>query len=212
MLSELVVVGIGGFGREALSVALAAQRVSNLPYTSIAAVDDQPTSENLERLARMGVPFLGSTQDGLIGSDCHFVVGVGNPGTRAQIVENLVGHGLEAATLIHPTAVVGEDSSVGPGSIVCAGVHISVNVRLGRHTHLNPASVVGHDTVLDDFVSVNPNATVSGDVRIGSRAVVGAGAVVLQGLTIGAGSLVGAAACVVRNVPDGATVMGVPAR
>lgn len=211
-MTELIVVGIGGFGREAVSVALACQRAGTLPYDSIAAVDDNPTAENLARLERMGVPFRGSSEEGLLGADSHFVVGVGAPVTRARIVEKLDTYGLEAATLIHPTAVVGEDCRVGAGTIICAGVQVTVNVELGQHVHLNLSCTVGHDSRLNDFVSVNPGAAISGDVEIGARTLVGVGAVILQGLHIGVDTVVGGAACVVKNVPDGVTVKGIPAR
>ena len=44
------------------------------------------------------------------------------------------------------------------------------------------------------------------------RAALGTGAVILPGLTIGSGAVVGAGAVVTRDVPDGATVVGNPAR
>lgn len=211
-MTELVVIGAGGFGREALSVALAAQKAGTLPFDSLTAVDDNPTPENLERLSTMGIGFLGPTDGLLAKRGRYFVVAVGSPSTRARIAANLEARGLEAAIVVHPTAVVDATSVIGPGTVICAGVQVSVNVRLGRHTHLNPASVVGHDSTLGDCVSVNPNATISGDVIVGPRVLVGAAAVVLQGLTVGADAIIGAAACVVRSVSDGMTVKGVPAR
>ena len=43
-------------------------------------------------------------------------------------------------------------------------------------------------------------------------ASIGSGATILCGVTIGVGAMVGAGAVVTADVPDGATVMGVPAR
>ncbi len=57
-----------------------------------------------------------------------------------------------------------------------------------------------------------PAQTFPGGVGIGEGALVGTGAQVLQYLHIGAGATVGAGAVVTRNVPEGLTVVGVPAR
>ena len=97
------------------------------------------------------------------------------------------------------------------GVVVCGGgAHVSTNVRLGRHVHVNPNATIGHDSILESFVSVNPAAIISGDVHVRSRTLIGAGAIVLQGLSIGAGTTVGAGAVVTRTVPDGVVVKGVP--
>ena len=45
---------------------------------------------------------------------------------------------------------------------------------------------------------------------VGLGASIGSGAVIMCGVTIGAGAMVGAGAVVTRDVPDGATVAGVP--
>jgi acetyltransferase-like isoleucine patch superfamily enzyme len=48
-------------------------------------------------------------------------------------------------------------------------------------------------------------------IELCSDAYVGAGATILAGVKIGRGALVGAGDVVVRDVPDYATVVGVPA-
>jgi acetyltransferase-like isoleucine patch superfamily enzyme len=50
-----------------------------------------------------------------------------------------------------------------------------------------------------------------GNVSVGLGALVGIGAAVLPGISIGCRAIVGAGAVVTRNVPDDATVVGVPA-
>jgi serine acetyltransferase len=47
---------------------------------------------------------------------------------------------------------------------------------------------------------------------LGASVLVGCGAQILQYLLIGSGATIGAGAVVTRNVPDGATVVGIPAR
>lgn len=210
----LVVIGAAGFGREVLDVVDAVVTAGTRPGLRLAGVlDDDPSPADLARLQRRGAPYRGTVAEWLgRGDGTTFVVGVGHPGVRRRLVERCDQHARRAADLVHPSATFGFGVGRGPGVVVCAGVQVSNEVQLGRHCHLNPNTTVGHDSVLEDYVSVNPGAVVSGACRIGAGSLVGAGAVVLQGLVVGAGAVVGAAACVTRDVRPGVTVTGVPAR
>lgn len=205
----LLVIGAGGFGRETLDVANSLGGV----YDILGVLDDAPSEINMKRLAQRGVAYLGTVEGWLVrGERAAFAIGIGSPASRRKLADRMEAAGQAAETLVHPSAVIGTAGEIASGSVVCAGVQVSTNVRLGRHVHLNPHSTIGHDAVLEDFVSVNPAATISGECLIGAGALVGAGAVILQGLHVGAASVVGAAACVVHDVPVGATVKGVPAQ
>ncbi|MBK8463322.1 MAG: NeuD/PglB/VioB family sugar acetyltransferase [Nigerium sp.] len=213
MTIRVVVVGAAGFGREALDV-LDAMIADGADIEIVGVVDDAISGLNRDRLAARGVRFLGTRTSWFESGRgmASYVLGIGNPAVRQRLADELDAAGLVPFTAIHPSVTFGACSVIGVGTVVCAGVAISNNVRLGRHVHVNPNATIGHDSVLADFVSVNPAAVISGDVRVGEQTLVGAAATVLQQLEVGASVVVGAGAVVTKCVADGVTVVGVPAR
>jgi sugar O-acyltransferase (sialic acid O-acetyltransferase NeuD family) len=214
--TRLVIVGAGGFGREVHHV-VTAMNAAGAGMDLVGYVDDQGTSDDL--LARLGTSRLGGIDvlcdgdDGpTVDANVGYVIAIGAGAVRRAIDERLTAAGRQALTLVHPMATVGGDNRIAEGCILTAGSRVTTNITLGRHTQLHVNSTIGHDSVLDDFVSVYPGATVSGNVHLGEGVTIGTGANVLPGVTIGAGAFVGAGAVVIADVEPGSTVAGVPAR
>ncbi|WP_030482954.1 NeuD/PglB/VioB family sugar acetyltransferase [Nocardioides aequoreus] len=213
MTRPLVVIGAGGFGREVLELVDDVNAATTSPAWEVVGVlDDGEVDAAL--LSRLGTTHLGPVSVlPTLDAEVRHVIAVGGCSARAAIDARCVGWGRTAATLVHPSAVVGRRSvEVGEGSVLCAYASATTNIRLGRHVHLNPHASVGHDSVLGDHTTVTPQAGIAGAVTLGARVFVGTGAIVGPGLTVGDDVLVGAGAVVVRDVEPGATVAGVPAR
>lgn len=204
-----VVIGASGFGREALD-ALSLDPAAGPACLGVA--DDAPTPTTLARLADRGVPYLGTVRE-LISRGVHqYTVAIGDPAIRARVVDLVETAGWTPRTIVHPSALLGSQTTVAAGSVICAGAVVSTNVSLGRHTHINPGAIVGHDSRLEEFTSINPGAVISGDVTIGSGTLVGAAATILQGLSICGATVIGAAACVTKDVARPGVLVGIPAR
>lgn len=214
MPEKVIVIGAGGFGRETVDAILALNESGDKPLWDLrGVVDDAPSATNLTRLAALGVPYLGTSHDAIrTVQRPRFVVGIGSPRVRRIVADRFEAAGFRAASIVHPAASIGRACAVGDGTIILAGARMTTNVHLGRHVHVNPNATIGHDTVLDDFVSLNPACSISGDCHVGEGTLVGVGAVILHQLTVGRAAVVGGGACVVRPVPAGTTVKGVPAR
>ena len=133
----------------------------------------------------------------------------------------------------HPDLVNLYGCEIGDDTKIGAFVEVQKNASIGRLCKISSHSFVCEGVAIEDEVFVGhgvmfindryPRATKSSQLQTGADwrvvatrvkrgASIGSGAVVLCGVTIGEKAMVGAGAVVTRDVPDGATVAGVPAR
>ncbi len=209
---KIVIYGAGGFAREVawLIQSCAPQRVIDVACF----VDDDPAKHGKEL---NGIRILGLEEAHRTYPGAKMIAAVGNPRGRRDATEKALGVGFEFDTIIQPGALRSNWVEIGAGTVVCAGCILTTNIVIGEHVQLNLDCTVGHDVVLEPYATLAPGVHVSGNVHIRSGAYVGTGAVIINGhpgrpLVIGGGAIVGAAACVTKSVPEGVTVVGVPAR
>jgi sugar O-acyltransferase (sialic acid O-acetyltransferase NeuD family) len=173
-------------------------------------LDDDPARHGL---LLTGLPVVGGLE--AIANDIGRVavaLGIGSNRARLAVFSRLVAAGHSLATIVHPSAVIADSATLGDGTFVAPLALVHADARLGRACIVNSGAVVEHDNVLGDGVHVSPNAALGGNVTLGDEVHVGLGAVVLPGITVGARAVVGAGAVVIADVPEGVTVVGVPAR
>lgn len=204
----LYVFGAGGFGRE---VAWLAQQAWG-DAIEIVFLVNKP--EYLSDPVN-GIP-VRLLSDVEPGESSRYVIGVGEPEIRKQLVSAFEEAGHRPAMLVHPRVEASAWVSLGEGTIVCAGNIITVNVTIGAHVHVNLDCTIGHDVTIGDFSTLSPGVHVSGNVEIGQGVMIGTGSAIINGkanapLVIGDGAVVAAGACVTKPVEPGSMVAGVPA-
>lgn len=207
-MKHLVIIGAGGYGREMFGAAL--ESVGSGTAFDVRGYLDA-RSDALAGFKGYP-PVIGSPETYEPEADDVFITALGSIASRRRCVELVKARGGMFISLVHRTAVLGPNVSVGEGSFVAPHVTLTADVSVGRHVAVFHSTSVGHDAVLEDFSHVYAQCSVGGSVRIGSGAVVYPGSVVVPRRTIGEGAVVGAGSTVILNVKPGTTVFGNPAR
>lgn len=198
-MNRLIIIGAGGHGK-----VVADNAVKN-GYTDIQFVDDRATG------ICMGFPIVGRCAD-LVRLDdgaTDFVIGIGNNTVRQALARK---YDVNWVSLVHPSAQIGLQVSIGKGTVVMAGAVINACAAVGEHCIINTGAIVEHDNSIGDYAHISPGTALGGTVQIGALTHVGIGAVVRNNIQICGGSTIGAGAVVVRNIQDSGTYIGVPAR
>lgn len=162
--------------------------------------DDQPRTSSLS-----GVPVERPLHPSAFQKG---IISIGNNKIRQVIAQRYVA---DYAIAVHPSAVISRTAFLGKGTVVMAAAVVNAAANVGEHCIINTGAVVEHDCILEDFVHVSPNASLAGNVNVGEGTHIGIGASVIQGVSIGKWATVGAGSVVIKDVPDFATVVGVPA-
>jgi sugar O-acyltransferase (sialic acid O-acetyltransferase NeuD family) len=207
MTIPLIVYGAGGHSQ----VVLETVRRQGL-YEVEGLLDDDP-SKHLKQV--MGFSVLGGEEripSMLRRGIRTFVVAIGDNAGRRRVSERLLRRGLQAATLVDPSAIVLSESQIGAGTVVLGHAQVDVKVVLGQGCIVSVSCFVGHDCRLGHFVHLAPGVVLGGELQIGDGAFLGLNVSALPGVTIGRDVIVGAGATVVNDLPDGVTAVGVPAR
>ena len=203
-MKRLAILGASGHGKVVADIA------ERLGWSEIRFFDDRwPGHE------RNGVwPVVGDAAALLAAASGHdgVVVAIGDNAARLTRHRDLQRAGVEPVVLCHPSASRSPRAAIGAGSVLMAGAVVNVDSQLGEAVIINTGATVDHDCRLGDAVHLSPGAHLAGNVQVGAGSWIGIGAVVRQGVRIGSRVVVGAGAVVLNDVPDDATVVGVPAR
>lgn len=201
MSKKLIIIGCGGHAKVVTDIAI------KCGYDNIGYLDDAPSVDNF-----MGFPVLGKINDASKYSSEDFVVAIGDAKIRQKLHIEFSQKGFNIVTLIHPSAVVASDVTIGDGTVVMAGAVVNPSTKIGKGCIINTCSSVDHDCVIGDFSHISVGAHIAGTVKIGNNAWIGIGATVSNNIDIVADCLIGAGAVVVKSLLESGTYIGIPAK
>jgi acetyltransferase-like isoleucine patch superfamily enzyme len=135
---------------------------------------------------------------------------------------NRIGCGFSSGhmVMIREDNVIGDDVSVGTGTVIEHHVTIEDGVRIHSQAFIPETTILRRKCWIGPRVVItNAKYPLSRNVKnelvgadVGENAKIGANATLLPGVRIGAFAIVGAGAVVVKDVEPGTVVVGNPAR
>lgn len=208
---DVILIGSGGCMREVVWQMLESNK-KNEKWNIVGYVDLNP-ADNGVYVCNKEVPYLGNDDYfDTISDTVNVVVSIAEPELKKKIVDKLsCKKNIKFPNVILNNTHICSDVEIGIGCVICQESILSTNVKLGNFVYCNMGVVVGHDDIIDDFVTLNPQVNISGNVKVGTCTTVGVGSTVIQGIKIGEYTVVGAGSVVFKDVPSYSTVLGVPA-
>ena len=173
-------------------------------------IDDMDLSDEVQK--NLQKPLLGSIDEYKVQKDDVFICAVGNTKARETVIEKLKKKEVKFLSLIHSTAILQGNISLGTGIYLGPFTVVGDHAFLGDHIMLNTHSAVGHDAVIGEYTCIMSYVDVTGGCKIGKRVFLGSGSRMVPNSKIDDDAYIGAGSVVLRHVKEGKKVFGNPAK
>jgi sugar O-acyltransferase (sialic acid O-acetyltransferase NeuD family) len=206
-MKNLYIIGAGGFGREVYGWLCAMGGSPDWQFGGFLD-DNSEALKGLDYDKGVVAPVNGFT----VKPSHLFVCGIGGVSTKIKLCQPLVDQGAEFLTVVHPTALVGKNVQLGQGVVLCPGVILTCDIKVGDMVMINCRSSAGHDVTIGDWSTISAHCDLTGHTTLGRGVFMGSGARVIPGKFVGEDAVVGAGSVVIQSVAAGQKVFGNPAR
>ena len=203
-MKKIIIVGAGGFGREAYYLIKDINKVSPT-WELLGFLDDKVKSLADKKI---GAPILASVDAWLPSEEEFFVLGIASPKAKEAVANKLREKGARFATLVSPQAIVNETATLGEGCVVTSFSSIGDCCEIGDFVHV-AGSTIGQDVVVGDYTTTTAYVNIP-NVKVGKRCFIGSHSVILGNLEDDAEVCAGS--IVFKKVKQGQTVLGYPAK
>lgn len=201
-MKDLIIIGAGGYAKSVLD------SVDYMNFRMVGFIDDYK-----EEKEHLGYPIIGhSFEDIQNPAQYVYFVAIGNNSKRKQWYERLKENNLACINVIDRSAIVSKNASVGENCFIGKLSIVNSYASVGNNCVINTKSLLEHGVRVYDHANVSTNTALNGDVCVKEGGFVGSSSVINGQLTIGSWSMVGSGAVVIHDVPDGMTVVGIPAK
>lgn len=203
MNNRLIIIGAGGHGQVIADIALKMGHWKDIKFLDDNRVGKTP----------LGISIIGKSSDVYkYIKEFDVFIGIGNNSIRGKIQKDLEAAGASIPSLIHPSAIIGENVEIGKGTVIMAGVIINCCTKIGEGCIVNTASSIDHDNCIGNYTHISPGVRLAGTVNVGDNTWLGVGSIVSNNVNITGDCIIGAGGVVVKDINMSGIYVGVPVR
>ena len=206
-MKDVIIVGAGGFGREVYGYIEDAIK-NGAQWRIKGFLDDNPAA--LDKYDYPVKTIFPLSQYQPAEGDV-FACAIGTPKIKKAVVEKLKARGAKFTTLVHSSAFVGRNVSIGEGCVVCPNCVLTCDCKIGDFVMLNVGTSVGHDSQIGAWATLSSHCDVTGFAQVGEGAFFASSVAVIPSSKVGDWARVGINSSVIIKVRDGSNVFGNPA-
>ena len=207
-MKNLLIIGARGWGREVFDIATTCI-TNGASFVVKGFLDDKVDA--LDEYKNYP-PIIGPVESYEIQRDDVFVCALGDVNYKKQYVKLILDKGGTFISLIHPTAILGNNARIGQGCIIGAYANISSDASIGDFVTFSIKAGMGHDSTIGDYSHIGGLCSISGFVTIGESVTVHPSSIIVPHRKIGDNAVIGTGSVVLANVKANTTVFGNPAK
>lgn len=207
-MKDLIIIGARGFGREVYNLALDCIN-AGLQIRIKGFLDDNSNAlDGYDNYPSI----LSSVESYEVQSNDVFICALGEVKYKKIYVDKIINKGGEFISLIHPLALIGQNSKIGKGCIVRTICSISCDVTIGDFVTIMGFVNIGHDVNISNWCHIGAYSFMGGFSSLDESVTIHPGSKILPHKKVGNNAIVGAGSVILRNVRPCTTVFGVPAK
>lgn len=205
---QLYIIGARGFGREVYNLFLECESIHSTVECAGFLDDKKDALDGYKGYP----PIVSSVEDFMPKDTDVFVCALGDVKFKKKYAEIILSRGGNFISLIHPSAQIGLNTTIGEGCIIRTACSISCDITIGRFVTIMGYSVLGHDCNVRDWSHLGAYSFLGGFSQLGESVTLHPGVRLLPHKKIANSAVVGAGSVVIKNVKEGISVFGIPAK
>jgi sugar O-acyltransferase (sialic acid O-acetyltransferase NeuD family) len=207
-MKNLLIIGARGFGREVFGISTQTKEYNN-DWIIKGFLDDKVDAlEGFNNYPSI----ISSVEDYEVQEDDLFICALGDVIYKKKYIKMILDKGGLFTNIIHPSSMIGLNSKIGNGVIICPFTYVSCDINIGDYVTIQTHSAVGHDTIIEDYCQINALTFFGGFSKIKNGATINPGSKIAPKKTVGENSIIGINSSVIRNIDPNCTAYGNPAK